>query len=149
MIVLAIIAVLAGMIVPQMAGSIGSVRLRESARDLLVKARSARNFAVTRRRPCRIIIDPDERRKLVAERFAAMDASDALVDVSRHPAMHKTRTVDYIILLSGKVTLLLDDDEVALEPFDVVVQRGTNHAWVNHGDEEALLIAVLVDAEPI
>jgi mannose-6-phosphate isomerase-like protein (cupin superfamily) len=92
-------------------------------------------------------IDPDERRRLVADRFAEMDAADALVDVSRHPAMHKTRTVDYIILLSGNVTLLLDDDEVDLEPFDVVVQRGTNHAWVNHGDEEALLIAVLVDAE--
>ena len=54
--------------------------------------------------------------------------------------MHKTRTVDYIILLSGNVTMLLDDDEVDLEPFDVVVQRGTNHAWVNHGEQEALLI---------
>lgn len=94
-------------------------------------------------------MDPDARRELVAERFAEMDAADALVDTSRHPAMHKTRTVDYIILLSGNVTMLLDDDEVDLEPFDVVVQRGTNHAWVNHGTEEALLIAVLIDAEAL
>ena len=94
-------------------------------------------------------MDPDERRELVAERFAAMDAADALVDTTRHPAMHKTRTVDYIILLSGNVTMLLDDDEVDLEPFDVVVQRGTNHAWVNHGEQEALLIAVLIDAKAV
>ncbi|MDE5082914.1 MAG: hypothetical protein O4859_17300 [Trichodesmium sp. St18_bin1] len=47
--------------------------------------------------------------------------------------MHKTKTIDYIILLKGDVTLLLDDDQVQLKPFDVVVQRGTNHAWVNNG----------------
>jgi len=41
----------------------------------------------------------------------------------------------------------LDQDEVELQPFDVVVQRGTNHAWVNHGSEPALLIAVLIDSE--
>ena len=61
--------------------------------------------------------------------------------------MHKTETIDYIILLKGDVSLILDEDEVRLKPFDVVVQRGTNHAWVNHGDEPALLIAVLIDAE--
>jgi quercetin dioxygenase-like cupin family protein len=60
--------------------------------------------------------------------------------------MHKTETVDYIILLKGEVTLILDEEEVALEPFDVVVQRGTNHAWVNNGSEPALLIAVLIDS---
>ena len=53
----------------------------------------------------------------------------------------------YIILLSGSVTLLLDDDEVQLQPFDVVVQRGTNHAWVVDGTESALFIAVLIDSE--
>jgi quercetin dioxygenase-like cupin family protein len=61
--------------------------------------------------------------------------------------MHKTKTIDYIILLDGDVSLLLDDDEVKLNPFDVVVQRGTNHAWVNNGTEPALFIAVLIDSE--
>ena len=60
--------------------------------------------------------------------------------------MHKTETVDYIILLKGEVTLILDEEEVALKPFDVVVQRGTNHAWANYGNEPALLIAVLIDS---
>ena len=59
--------------------------------------------------------------------------------------MHKTETVDYIILLKGDVTLILDDEEIDIKPFDVVVQRGTNHAWVNNGTEPALLIAVLID----
>ncbi|MDC3209035.1 cupin domain-containing protein, partial [SAR86 cluster bacterium] len=54
--------------------------------------------------------------------------------------------VDYIILLKGEVTLILDEEEVALKPFDVVVQRGTNHAWANNGSEPALLIAVLIDS---
>jgi quercetin dioxygenase-like cupin family protein len=61
--------------------------------------------------------------------------------------MHQTKTIDYIILLEGDVTLLLDEDEVQLKPFNVVVQRGTNHAWVNNGTEPALLIAVLIDSE--
>ena len=61
--------------------------------------------------------------------------------------MHQTKTIDYIILLEGDVTLILDEDEVQLKPFNVVVQRGTNHAWVNNGTEPALLIAVLIDSE--
>jgi quercetin dioxygenase-like cupin family protein len=61
--------------------------------------------------------------------------------------MHKTNTIDYIILLKGDVTLLLDEDEVDLKPFDVVVQRGTNHAWVNNGTDTALFIAVLIDSD--
>lgn len=46
----------------------------------------------------------------------------------------------------GQVTLLLDEAEVPLRPFDVVVQRGTNHYWLNQGPEPALLMGVLVDA---
>ena len=61
--------------------------------------------------------------------------------------MHKTETIDYIILLKGDVTLLVDNDEVDLHPHDVVIQRGTNHAWVNKGTEPALLIAVLIDSK--
>jgi quercetin dioxygenase-like cupin family protein len=61
--------------------------------------------------------------------------------------MHRTGTVDYIIVLEGEVTLLLDEDEVDLKPFDVVIQRGTNHAWISKDGQRALLAAVLVDAE--
>jgi quercetin dioxygenase-like cupin family protein len=63
--------------------------------------------------------------------------------------MHKTDTVDYIILLSGQVSLILDEGEVEMAPMDVVIQRGTNHAWVNHGDEPAVLAGILIDADPV
>jgi hypothetical protein len=94
-------------------------------------------------------LDPKAHAALVRQMFASIGAEDALVDTTRNPGMHTTRTVDYIVLLSGKVTLLLDEGEVDLEPFDVVVQRGTNHAWVNHGTEPALLVGILIDAEAL
>ena len=62
--------------------------------------------------------------------------------------MHKTNTVDYIILLSGKVTMILDHGAVDMEPLDVVIQRGTNHAWANYADEPAILAGILIDAAP-
>jgi quercetin dioxygenase-like cupin family protein len=59
--------------------------------------------------------------------------------------MHVTPTTDYIMLLSGEVSLLLDAGEpIPLQPFDVVVQRNTNHAWINTGREAAVLMAVMV-----
>jgi hypothetical protein len=79
--------------------------------------------------------------------FEKIGAAHERIDTSKHHAMHQTKTIDYIILLEGDVTLLLDEDEVQLKPFNVVVQRGTNHAWVNNGTEPALLIAVLIDSE--
>ena len=85
--------------------------------------------------------------EIAADAFEKIGAGHHRVDTSKHPAMHKTETVDYIILLKGDVTLILDEDEVTLKPHDVVVQRGTNHAWVNNGDEPALLIAVLIDSD--
>lgn len=59
--------------------------------------------------------------------------------------MHRTETVDYAIVLEGSVVLVLDDGERALAPGDVVVQRGTDHAWENRGDTDARVLFVLVD----
>ena len=85
--------------------------------------------------------------EIAADAFEKIGAAHNRIDTSKHPAMHKTDTVDYIILLKGDVTLILDEEEIDLKPFDVVVQRGTNHAWVNNGNDPALLIAVLVDSK--
>jgi mannose-6-phosphate isomerase-like protein (cupin superfamily) len=46
----------------------------------------------------------------------------------RHPLMHRTETIDYAIVLSGEITMVLDDEDVTLRAGDVVVQCGTNHA---------------------
>ena len=85
--------------------------------------------------------------EIAADAFERIGAAHHRIDTSKHPAMHKTDTIDYIILLKGDVTFILDEEEVRLEPHDVVVQRGTNHAWVNNGTEPALLIAVLIDSD--
>ncbi len=93
---------------------------------------------------------PDEvMQDMAGQAFENVGAAHHRIDTTKHPAMHKTETIDYIILLEGDVTLILDEEEVDLKPFDVVVQRGTNHAWVNNGSEPALLIAVLIDSNVI
>ena len=92
-------------------------------------------------------VPDDMLQEIAADAFEKVGAAHHRVDTTKHPAMHKTETVDYIILLKGDVTLILDEEEVDLKPFDVVVQRGTNHAWVNNGNEPALLIAVLIDSD--
>ena len=66
---------------------------------------------------------------------------------ARHPMIHRTRSLDYIIVLQGEIDLLLDDDEVRLSAGDVVIQRGTNHAWINRGDGVCRLGMVFLDAE--
>jgi hypothetical protein len=70
---------------------------------------------------------------------------DIAAPVPFFPLMHTTPTTDYIVLLSGEVSLLLDEGEpVPLRPFDAVVQRGTNHTWVVTGCEPAVLMAVML-----
>ncbi len=51
--------------------------------------------------------------------------------------MHRTSTLDYVVVIEGELTLILDDSEVVLRPGDVVVQRGTDHAWENRGEKLA------------
>lgn len=92
-------------------------------------------------------VSREEREAATAKMFAQIHAEHCRPDTTRDPGMHKTKTVDYVILLSGEVTLMLERGEVKLKPFDVVVQRGTNHAWINKGKEPAIIAAVLIDAE--
>lgn len=87
----------------------------------------------------------DDQRAFFKQAFASIGAHADQPDTTRHPGMHLTRTLDFIIVISGTVRLLLDDDERLLGPGDVVVQRGTNHAWISEGPEPALLVAVLID----
>jgi quercetin dioxygenase-like cupin family protein len=65
------------------------------------------------------------------------------------PFMHRTETLDYAILLRGQCDLELDDGKtVSMKPGDIVVQRGTMHAWVNTGNEPCVFAFVLIDADP-
>jgi mannose-6-phosphate isomerase-like protein (cupin superfamily) len=80
----------------------------------------------------------------VRERFAAFDGARHIIDQTRHPAMHETHSMDVICLLQGEASLILEGGETRLKPGQVVIQRGTNHAWQAHGGP-ALLLAVLID----
>lgn len=64
-----------------------------------------------------------------------------------HPMMHQTQTLDYIIILSGELYLIMEEGETLLKAGDIVIQRGTNHAWSNRSDEACIQLAVLIDAE--
>ena len=66
---------------------------------------------------------------------------------SRHPLMHRTRSIDYAIVMSGEIHMLLDDSEVQLRAGDVLVQQGTNHAWVNRSKQNCRIAFVLIDAD--
>ena len=65
----------------------------------------------------------------------------------RHPAIHRTRSLDYVVVLEGEIDLLLDDRDVRLKAGDVIVQQATNHAWINRGTATCRLAMVFIDAE--
>lgn len=64
-----------------------------------------------------------------------------------HPLMHQTDTLDYIIILSGELYLIMDEGETLLKQGDIVIQKGTNHAWSNRSDQPCIQLAILIDAE--
>jgi quercetin dioxygenase-like cupin family protein len=63
------------------------------------------------------------------------------------PHMHKTETIDYIVVLGGTLSMLLDDGtELAMKPHDVMIQRATVHGWANRGSEPCRFATVVIDA---
>ena len=85
----------------------------------------------------------------IAAGFAQISAISAKTyqSGSPHKLMHRTETIDYGILLSGELWLVLDEDETKLSPGDIVIQRGTNHAWSNRTDETARMLFILLDGK--
>jgi quercetin dioxygenase-like cupin family protein len=81
---------------------------------------------------------------MVRSAFAQFDGERHIIDQSRASAMHETHSIDVICLLQGDVSLVLEGGETRIKPGQVVIQRGTNHAWVAHGGP-AMLLAVLID----
>jgi mannose-6-phosphate isomerase-like protein (cupin superfamily) len=66
------------------------------------------------------------------------------------PGMHTTDSIDYVVIVSGEVTLELDDGEqTVLRAGDVVIQNGTRHAWRNHGTESCTIVGVAIGADRI
>jgi mannose-6-phosphate isomerase-like protein (cupin superfamily) len=81
--------------------------------------------------------------------FKSIGASHAQDRASADPMMHKTSTVDYIIVLKGEIHAVMETGEKLLRAGDILVQRGTNHSWSVRGSEPCIVAAVLVSAKPI
>jgi quercetin dioxygenase-like cupin family protein len=72
-----------------------------------------------------------------------LDASDP-----SRLGMHRTDTIDFVVVLSGEVWLRLDESEVHLQAGDCVVQRGTWHAWHNRSAKPCLIADVMISPQP-
>jgi mannose-6-phosphate isomerase-like protein (cupin superfamily) len=88
---------------------------------------------------------PEQARE--AFRASGAEAASTWGRGGRHPLMHRTETVDYAVVLDGEIYLVLDDTEVKLSAGDVVIQRGTNHAWSNRSGKPVRMLYVLIDGE--
>lgn len=91
--------------------------------------------------------DPEERRRQSQATFQAMFAdADHDAASARHPGMHTTDTIDYAILLQGELVAIMDEDETVMRAGDILIQRGTAHAWANRSGAIARIAFILTDA---
>ena len=82
-----------------------------------------------------------------AEKFSEMGgpgAAQSRADAP-HPLMHRTQTLDHGIVLDGELTLVVDGGEATVRAGDIIIQRGTNHAWANRTDRNCRVAFVLID----
>ena len=70
-------------------------------------------------------------------------------DRNLHGLMHKTDSVDYMVVLTGEVWMIMEEGEYLLKAGDCVVQRGTKHSWMNRSDRECSAVVILIDAKPL
>ncbi len=80
------------------------------------------------------------------ETFGAMGSAEASKAKAGapHPLMHRTETVDYGIVLEGEITMVVDEDETIIRAGDIVIQRGTNHAWANRSGRNCRMAFILI-----
>ena len=95
---------------------------------------------------------PESRARIAADPggvFAAMGTKTASTFKSDapHPMMHRTESVDYGIVLSGEIYAILEDSETLMKAGDVIVQRGTNHAWSNRSAQPCRIAFILIDGK--
>jgi mannose-6-phosphate isomerase-like protein (cupin superfamily) len=83
------------------------------------------------------------------EGFRSIGAGHTQDAASSDPMMHRTATVDYIVVLKGEIHAVMEKGETLLRPGDVLVQRGTNHSWSVRGKEPCIVAVVLVGAAPV
>lgn len=92
--------------------------------------------------------DSVDLRRQMEETFAQMypDAHRE-VQPGEHPGMHKTDTVDYAIILEGEAVAIMDEGEKVMRAGDILIQRGTRHAWANRSGRPLRIAFILIDSQ--
>jgi mannose-6-phosphate isomerase-like protein (cupin superfamily) len=91
-------------------------------------------------------LDADHMQKQIAGR----DIGASKYRPPTHPFMHRTRSIDYAIVMTGEIDMMLDNETIHLKAGDVLVQQGTNHAWINRSGTPCRIAFILIDAaEPL
>ena len=86
-------------------------------------------------------VDPTEEAKMdIGERTPARGLP------VRHPLMHRTRTVDYGVVLSGEIDMMLDNSVTHVRAGDVIIHQATNHAWINRDTQACRILFALIDS---
>jgi len=88
-------------------------------------------------------LTPEQARSFFRE--AGNEQAATFAQGGRHPFMHRTESVDYAVVLEGEITLLLDEQDIVLRSGDIVIQRGTNHAWSNRSGKPVRMLYILID----
>lgn len=92
--------------------------------------------------------DPEAKARMMAATFGSIfQDADHRGKAAGHPGMHVTQTVDYAIVLDGEIWAIMDDEETLMKAGDILVQRGTNHAWANRSGAPARIAFILIDAK--
>jgi naringenin degradation protein FdeH len=105
----------------------------------------------TDRSPTLISSDEDEGDRILGSAPPACGSRFTMMEFlpGNEATLHRTDTVDYVICLSGEIDMFLDDSQfVTLRAGEVLIQRGTNHAWANRSDKPCRLAVILLDALP-
>jgi quercetin dioxygenase-like cupin family protein len=90
-------------------------------------------------------LDPEAAREHFAKIGAAEAATFKKAGEAPHPFMHRTQTIDYGIVLEGELVLIVDKGETLVKAGDIVIQRGTNHAWANRSGKNCRIAFILID----
>lgn len=112
--------------------------------------RNGSRFMINTIPPGELVPSPDlDMAAAVAELERQMPGAAATMEPDA-PGMHTTDSIDYVLVVSGEITLELDDGEqTVLRAGDVVVQNGTRHAWHNHGTETCTIVGVAIGADRV
>jgi hypothetical protein len=91
--------------------------------------------------------DPQALKRMLDATFGGIYNDAAHDKQARHPGMHRTETLDYAIVLEGEIWAVMDEGETLMRAGDVLIQRGTNHAWANRSAKTARIAFVLIDGK--